>query len=118
MTREGLVQALTDMVERIGAAEEAALEAEWAVAQQEAALEACEDQLLLSGQIDGKNDAVRQAQLRAGTASHRAQLAALEEMAERAKVVLRAVRAELSCLRSLARLLGDRGQDVGERGGE
>ncbi len=69
-----------------------------------------EDELLNSGAIDGKNEAIRAAQLRSFTLQHREELAGAEITLLKAQCELRILRAELETLRAVADLL--RGDDA------
>lgn len=112
MTRAGLIERLVAVSCAIGKAERLAIDAENVAGLANDRLEAAEDRLLLGGTIDGKNDAIRQAQVRAETAALREQLSGEERIAEQMMANLRVARAELSVLKCLSRLMS--GDDKGD----
>jgi hypothetical protein len=105
LRRRELYCRLSEMPRHLHRAEEHLLHMESGLASAKAHLLLTEDTLLLSGAIDGKNEAARAAQLREQTASSREQVAVLEAGVARARMELRCVQAEFSTAKAMARLL-------------
>jgi hypothetical protein len=87
-----------------------ALEAEKQAAA--AALQDREDELILTGQIDGKNAEVRAAQMRAVTITERHRLEEISRRIARQKVSIHHLQAEHASLRSVARILEPLSREV------
>jgi hypothetical protein len=104
MTRDALVAILIDMPSRLAAAEETLLTAEEQLTSARGLLHDRESCLLFAG-LDGKNEAVRSAKLRADTSEERELVLAAERNVDRAGMELRLVRAEFSAAKAMARLL-------------
>jgi hypothetical protein len=105
MNREELIQMLSQAPYHLMSAERAVLESETERTAAAAALQAKEDALLLAGAIDGKNEALRAAQLREATAAERDMLNACEREIQLQKIVLHRRQADLSAMKAIARLL-------------
>ena len=101
-----IVQELIDIPEEIKKAQEHVLDKSEALERVKAALKDREAELLLNGQIDGKNAEQRAAQLRMHTKAEREAMMALEAELNREKVHLDYSYNRLKALRAIARILG------------
>ena len=101
-----IVQELIDIPEEIKKAQEHVLDKSETLERVKAALKDREAELLLNGQIDGKNAEQRAAQLRMHTKAEREAIMALEAELNREKVHLDYSYNRLKALRAVARILG------------
>lgn len=101
-----IVQELIDIPEEIKKAQEHVLDKSETLERVKAALKDREAELLLNGQIDGKNAEQRAAQLRMHTKAEREAIMALEAELNREKVHLDYSYNRLKALRAIARILG------------
>lgn len=101
-----IVQELIDIPEEIKKAQEHVLDKSETLERVKAALKDREAELLLNGQIDGKNAEQRAAQLRMHTKAEREAMMALEVELNREKVHLDYSYNRLKALRAIARILG------------
>lgn len=100
-----LIERLLALPGARASAELSLLEAETTRQHLQAHLTTVEDELLLSGAIDGKNCEVRAAQLRAGTVTTRERLEEATAAVARLKISVHHLQAEHASLRAVARLL-------------
>jgi hypothetical protein len=107
MTRETVMEQLETLPLAVREAEMAVLRAEEARQAAENGLQAREDELLVSGEIDGKNADLRAAQMRQATAGERAQVEEATRQVARLKIELHYVVNQFAALRALARLLAN-----------
>jgi hypothetical protein len=105
MSKADLISRLLALPGAIAACELELLEAETARGHLQAHLTTVEDQLLLSGAIDGKNAEQRNAQLRAATVASREQLDEALLTLARKKISLHHLQTEHSSLKAIARVL-------------
>jgi hypothetical protein len=105
LTREQLIERLLALPGAIAACELQLLEAERTRSHFQAHLTTVEDQLVLSGVIDGKNAETRAAQLRTGTVVCQEQLEEVRGTFARRKISLHHLQTEHASLRAVARLL-------------
>lgn len=105
-TADETVTRLLELPQRLDDARIALLERELEHARAKEALRAEEDRLLAAGVIDGKNEAIRTAQLRRETLSFRERVRTAEIKVEPARLALLRLQDEFSALRAVARLLG------------
>lgn len=105
MTREMLLTKLENCPKQLAYIEERLLESEDALADAEWAHAKAEDKALLCGAIDGKNEAIRAAQLREQTAETRAKVVKREREVATWRRELRIAQAEFSATRAMARLV-------------
>lgn len=103
--RSELYCRLSEMPSRLAAAEERVLATETDLADFRETLQSREDELLLGGSLDGKNEATRAAQLRTATDHLRNVVATNERAVASARLQLRVVQAEFSAAKAMARLL-------------
>ena len=96
---------LSELPSRLAAAEERVLQSDEAVQVTKTALQAHEDNLILGGSIEGKNEAARAAALRLHTQKERDAVTRREAVAARARLDLRVVQAEFNAAKAMARLL-------------
>ena len=109
MEKDTLINLLLTLPPQIGQAESALLTAQWQLREHAERLQYREDALLLGGQIDGKNEAARMAQIRTACGEERHALLILEQEVAVRKAALHALQAEHSSLKCIARLLGGEG---------
>jgi len=105
MSQHELITRLAALPQEIHTEEEHLLLIERGLLAAKENLTLVEDRLLLGGQIDGKNEATRAAQLREATQATRAQVTELEASAAAARTRLRLRQNEFSAAKSLARLM-------------
>ena len=105
-TRELVLERLLELPGELAEAEQRVLSVSCDLLDAKRALEISEDLLLTSGEIDGRNEATRTAQLRELTRPQRDQLDRITRRQAEAQAKLRNAQAELSALRAAARLLG------------
>lgn len=110
LTREQIANRLPQCADELHRAELHLIETANEVAAARSALESMEDALLLGNvpgaAIDGKNAEIRAAQMREHTIAQRADLAYAEQRHRDAAARVRIAQAEVSCWRSVARLMG------------
>ena len=104
-TREKMIARLLALPQQIADAEARFLAADRERRAQETALRQREDALLLAGEIDGKNEAQRAAQLRQQTAAEAGAADRAGETVAAARLELHRLQNELSAVRAVARLL-------------
>jgi hypothetical protein len=107
MIRDQLLGTLAALAAKIRAAEAHALMMDRGLTAAREHLIQCEDALLLSGSIDGKNEATRAAQVRAATQVSRERVLQMEESVARARMELRVLGVEFSAAKAMARLLAE-----------
>lgn len=105
MTRQEIANRLLELPGEIKNAERDLLKAEENLRWYKSDLQKKEDELLSSGVIDGKNEAIRSAQLRSFTEQYRKEVSAAENGLMKTQVELRILRTELEALKSVAVLL-------------
>ncbi|CAI6087224.1 hypothetical protein [Cohnella sp. JJ-181] len=107
MDKQGIITRLLALPAEIARAEIIVIESSQAVLEAKSALQEREAELLTSSAnpIDGKNEAIRSAQLRSFTTEQREWLTDREYDQVRARATLSALHTEMSALRSIADLL-------------
>jgi hypothetical protein len=105
MSHHDLIAALRALPERIREAEERLNSTDHARMRARQQLQAEEDCHLLSGHTNGRNQAEREAQLRALTAAARRDLESVEEAYRRERIALEHLQNQFSATRAIARLL-------------
>lgn len=105
MSHHDLIAALRALPERVREAEERLNLTDHARMRARQQLQSEEDCRLLSGHLDGKNQAEREAQLRALTTAARRDLESAEETYRREGIALRHLQNQFSAARAIARLL-------------
>jgi hypothetical protein len=111
VSADSIINRLLELPGEIERDEMRLADAEWQVAEEKLSLQRTEDDLLTTSAalIDGKNEAVRAAQVRAHTYSQRLRLQDLETNLRAAKVMFHKSANEFSALKAVARLL-ERGE--------
>jgi len=104
MTRNELIASLAYLPNKLASAEDAVLRAEFQLSSNRELLHDRESCLLFVG-LDGKNEAIRNARLRADTSEERQLVLIAERDVARARMELRLVQAEFSAAKAMARLL-------------
>lgn len=107
MNHAELIARLLALPSQLAAMESAVLDAENDRRAFEDSLTQRSDALRLAGVVDGKNEVIRNAQLRTATAAPRLELLRAEESLSRRKIALRRIQAEHSSLKAIARLLAE-----------
>lgn len=105
MTKQEITVRLMALPGKIAEAEYAVLKAEETLRWYKSDLQKREDEILNSGAIDGKNEAIRNAQLRSFTGQYREEVAGAEKVLMKAQVDLRVLRTELETLKAVVDLL-------------
>lgn len=107
MTKNELISELLELPEEVYNAELEVIEAYEQVQKKKDLLVAKEDELLMSGTIDGKNAETRQAQLRNFTADERQAVQQAENELSKIRALLNLRRDILSSYKAIAKLLGE-----------
>jgi hypothetical protein len=105
MTRNAVLNALATLPGKIAEAEAHALLMDRGLTAAREHLTRCEDSHLLSGSIDGRNEALRAAQVRAATQVSRERVLQMEESVARARMELRVLGVEFSAAKAMARVM-------------
>ena len=105
MTKIELIDKLASLPEQIELAEKEVIKSVQAIQGAKERLTFVEDQLLVSGAIDGKNAETRAAQLRAHTLQQRADIQDAENKASGTRVALNRLNNELAICRAIAGML-------------
>ncbi|MEK5162030.1 hypothetical protein NYE69_06765 [Paenibacillus sp. FSL R5-0527] len=105
MTKQEIAGRLLALPGKIAEAEYALLKAEEGLRWYKLDLQKREDEIMNSGAIDGKNEAIRSAQLRSFTGQYREEVAGAEKEVLKAQVELRVLRTELEALKAVVNLL-------------
>ncbi|MBO9609194.1 MAG: hypothetical protein J7639_24785 [Paenibacillaceae bacterium] len=105
MNKQDIVDRLLDLPAEIGQAEDSVIWANQVVVSAKAALQEAEDRLLTSNVIDGKNEAIRSAQLRSFTGPERESLLQAENDSIKCRSALTQLQNEFRALQAVADLL-------------
>jgi len=105
LTKIELIDKLASLPEQIELAEKEVIKSVQAIQGAKERLTFVEDQLLVSGAIDGKNAEIRAAQLRAHTLQQRADIQDAENKASGTRVALNRLNNELAICRAIAGML-------------
>ena len=105
MTREELIDTLRILPIRLRDEEVRLMAAEFAAQEARDGLLLHEDMLRFAGVLDGKNEAIREAQLREHSQSQRRAVVVAERSVALARMEVRLTQAEFSAARAMARLM-------------
>jgi hypothetical protein len=105
MTKQEIANRLLALPGKIAEAEFTLLKAEEGLRWYKTDLQKREDEILNTGAIDGKNEAIRNAQLRSFTGQYREEVAGAEKEVLKAQTELRVLRTELEALKAVVSLL-------------
>lgn len=107
MNKQAVLNRLMALPAEIEAAEQEVVNAQWVMQVTKDTLADREAELMVTGQIDGKNAEQRAAQLRTLTAKERTEVANAENKLAIARARLNALHVELKALRSVAGVLAN-----------
>ncbi|MBO8136773.1 MAG: hypothetical protein H0Z40_01340 [Desulfotomaculum sp.] len=103
--KDHVIKRLMELPNQLMEAEREVIVAQNEVQKAKAALVEKETELLINGEIDGKNAAIRDAQLKDKTAAEREAVAEAEKTLSFKKLILNGLQGEFKALRSVAQLL-------------